>query len=82
MKQSNLEPVGSITASNKMNISFRGSLAEDFYSLSEQENKLAENNFIQSILKNLHSEYYTWFYEGMTLVIGKRKDKGSYFPDW
>ncbi|MEH6468843.1 MAG: hypothetical protein V7725_04430 [Porticoccus sp.] len=74
-----IEPLSIKDINNYLKVSLRGSLAEQYCGLSDDEAQ--QNAFMFSLLNNRDPRIIKIVENGQ-LVIGMRDERGGYFPDW
>ena len=74
-----IEPLSIKNINNYLKVSLRGSLAEQYCGLPDDEAQ--RDTFICSLLNNRDPRIIKIVENGQ-LVIGMRDERGLYFPDW
>jgi hypothetical protein len=64
-----------------MQLSLRGSLAQQYFDLASQGALLAAEIFVRSLIESLDPDLDKRV-DGDLLVIGKVSERGQFSPDW
>lgn len=75
-----LLPIGRRDRRTSVNVSLRGSLANEYYGLLNQSIDDAAS-FINHLLKSTDIDIVRSF-EDEAIVIGRESERGYYYPDW
>ena len=75
-----LLPIGRRDSCTSVNVSLRGSLANQYYELLNQS-KDAATSFIDRLLGSDDIDIVRYI-EDEAIVIGRQSELGYYFPDW
>lgn len=64
-----------------MQLSLRGSLAQQYYDLACQGALVTAEKFVGSLIESLDPDLEKRI-DGDLLIIGKRSERGKFSPDW
>ena len=64
-----------------MQLSLRGSLAQQYFDLASQGALVTAEKFVGSLIESLDPDLEKRI-DGDLLIIGKKSERGRYSPDW